>query len=186
MTNQILKNNIDQSNAHRFSRDENAFFILKNIGLFPDFMEIVFDVNDKNHFKACWILELVLDEKLELILPYLDSFCENLNHYTNHSAIRSVSKICMFLAKWHIKNLKLNEIVLSEKHIEDIAEKCLDWIIDENEKVASKAYAIRTLFELGKILDWIYPELKRILMEDYMKHSAAYKAVAREILKKLK
>ena len=46
MTNQILKNNIDQSNAHRFSRDENAFFILNNIGLFPDFMEIVFDVND--------------------------------------------------------------------------------------------------------------------------------------------
>ena len=92
----------------------------------------------------------------------------------------------MFLAKLHLKKLKLNEIVLSEKQIESIAEKCLDWIIDENEKVASKAYGIRTLFELGKILDWIYPELKPILADDYMKHTAAYKAVAREILKKIK
>jgi hypothetical protein len=186
MTHQILKNNIDQSNAHRSSRDENAIFILNNIHLFPDFMEMVFDVSDKNHFKACWILELVLDEKLELIFPYLDRYCESLNHYTHHSAIRSISKICMFLAQRHIKKLKIDEGILSEKQIQTIAEKCLDWIIDENEKVASKAYAIRTLFELGKILDWVYPELELILTGDYIKHTAAYKAVAREILKKIK
>ena len=92
----------------------------------------------------------------------------------------------MFSAKYHIKNLKSNEIVLSEKQIQLIVEKCFDWIIDENEKVASKAYAIRTLFEFGKIQDWIYPELKRILSDDYIKHTYAYKAVAKEILKKIK
>ena len=184
--NAILKDKINQSNAHRSSRDENAQFILDHLDLFPEFIAMAFDVNDKNHFKACWILELVLEENLELILPYLYRYCENLKNYRNHSAIRSISKICMFLAKFHIKNLKFNEIVLSEKQIQTISEKCLDWIIDENEKVASKAYAIRTLFELGKIQMWIYPELKRILADDYMKHSYAYKAVAREILKKIK
>ena len=181
----ILKNNIENSNAHRASRDENAQFILNDFDLFPEFLELTFDCNDKNHFKACWIMELVLEENLSLLLPNLDRFCKNLKNYTNHSAIRSISKICMFLAKSHIKSLKQNEIVLSQNQMQTISEKCLDWIIDENEKVASKAYAIRTLFELGKIQDWIYPELKRILSDDYMKHSYAYKAVAREILKKI-
>ena len=184
--NSILKNNIENSNAHHSSRDENTQYILNHIDLFPEFIDMSFDCHDKNNFKACWILELVLEEKLELLFPYLNRFCENLKNYTNHSAIRSISKICMFLAKYHIKNLKSNEIILSEKQIQLIVEKCFDWIIDENEKVASKAYAIRTLFEFGKIQDWIYPELKRILSDDYIKHSYAYKAVAKEILKKIK
>lgn len=183
--NAILKNNIENSNAHRASRDENAQFILVHLDLFPEFLEMTLNCNDKNHFKACWIMELVLEENLSLLLPNLHGFCENLKNYTNHSAIRSISKICMFLAKIHIKKTKQNEIILSEKQILIISEKCLDWIIDENEKVASKAYAIRTLFELGKIQDWIYPELKRILSDDYMKYTYAYKAVAKEILKKI-
>ncbi|WP_232226276.1 hypothetical protein [Flavobacterium sp. ACAM 123] len=64
-------------------------------------------------------------------------------------------------------------------------ESCFEWLIDEVLKVATKVYAVRTLFELGKKNNWIYPELKRILSDDYYKHSAAYKAVAREILKKI-
>jgi hypothetical protein len=39
---------------------------------------------------------------------------------------------------------------------------------------------------LGKHFDWIYPELRIILNKDYQYNSAAYKAVAREILKKIK
>jgi hypothetical protein len=38
---------------------------------------------------------------------------------------------------------------LSSIEEKQIAESCFDWIIDVN-KVASKAYAIRALYELGK------------------------------------
>jgi hypothetical protein len=41
--------------------------------------------------------------------------------------------------------------------------------------VATKTYSIRTLFELGKKHDWIRPALQGILIEDYHRHSAAYK-----------
>lgn len=75
-------------------------------------------------------------------------------------------------------------LTLNQEHL--IAENCFDWLIDVNKKVATKAYAIRALYELGKKYDWIYPELKRIITDDYPKHSAAYKAVTREILKKIK
>lgn len=184
--NSILKNNIENSTASRLSRVENAEYILDNTELFPEVMDLIFNTRNINNYKACWILELVLEQKLELVLPYLDRFCESLKKYTNHSAIRSISKINMFLAKYHVKNEKNGVVILSEKQIQIIAENCFDWIIDENGKVAAKAYAIRTLFELGKILDWIYPELEHILTGDYIKHTAAYKAVAREILKKIK
>ena len=44
---------------------------------------------------------------------------------------------------------------------------------------------MRSLFLLGKQFDWIYPELKLTLEQDYAKHSAAYKAAARDILKQI-
>lgn len=52
-------------------------------------------------------------------------------------------------------------------------------------KVATKAYRIRALYEIGKINDWIYSELQRILTDDYHKHYYACKAVITEILKKM-
>jgi hypothetical protein len=77
-------------------------------------------------------------------------------------------------------------MVLTKNQEQKIIESCFDWLILENVKVATKAYSIRALFELGKKNDWVYPELKRILTDDYVKYSAAYKAVAREIVKKIK
>jgi hypothetical protein len=52
-------------------------------------------------------------------------------------------------------------------------------------KSGHKTYSIRTLFEPKKH-DWIRPALQGILIEDYHRHSAAYKVTARQILKKIK
>jgi hypothetical protein len=59
------------------------------------------------------------------------------------------------------------------------------WLINDS-KVANKAYTIRTLYLLGKHFDWIHPELKIISEKEYISHSNAYKALAREVFKKLK
>ena len=176
MNNELYKN-VANSSAYRFSRDENAQLILSNTSLFPDLLEIALSIEDKNHHKACWILELVLEEQLHLLTNHLPVFCNSLSTFKNESALRSISKICMFLNQ---------HLSLTNTQEQQITENCFDWLINENGKVATKAYSIRTLFELGKKYDWIYPELKRILVDDYHKHSAAYKAVAREILKKIK
>jgi hypothetical protein len=176
MNNELYKN-IANSSAYRSSRDENALHILTNTNLFPDLLVIALTIEDKNHHKACWILELVLEKQLHLITNYLPLYCSSLSIFTNESALRSISKICMFLNQ-HLSLTDIQE--------QQITESCFDWLINENGKVATKAYAIRALFELGKKYDWIHPELKRILSDDYPKHSPAYKAVAREILKKIK
>jgi hypothetical protein len=141
-------------------------------------MEIALDENDKIHHKACWSLELIFEIKLELLLPFLDAFTSKISVYKNDSAIRPVSKICMFLSK-------SKTIQLTENQETKIIETCLDWLI-QDEKVAAKAYSMRALYNFSKKHPWINEELKTILTQDYPNHSAAYKGAAKDILKKLK
>lgn len=171
-------NQIAHSNAHRAERDANCAAALESTRNLAELFALSFDLADKNHFKACWALELVLEKNLPLIAPHLDTFCDKIAQYRHDSAIRSISKICQFLAQ--SKTMQLT--ALQEQKI---IETCLDWLI-QDEKVAAKAYAMRALFALGKKHDWINHELKTILPQDYAQHSPAYKGAAKDILKRLK
>jgi len=80
--------------------------------------------------------------------------------------------------------MKKDDGFLSEKQIGQITEGCFQWIISD-EKVAVKAYAIRALYQTGKLLPWVYPELIPVLQHGFSEHSAAYKAVSKEVLGKI-
>ena len=147
-------------------------------------MGIALDVNNENHYKACWTLELVIEHNINWLTDYVDQFCNTLPSFSHVGAIRSISKICMLAAKQHLKSLKTNNTFLTEKQAQQIIETCFDWLINDT-KVASKAYAMRALFEFGKLYDWIYPELQEILSKDFANHSPAYQASSKEILKKI-
>ncbi len=88
-----------------------------------------------------------------------------------------MSKICLFLSK-------SKTVILTENYEQQIIETCLDWLI-QDEKVAAKAYSMRALLNFSKKHKWIIPELQNILSQDYPNHSAAYKAAAKDVLKKL-
>lgn len=176
--NSELYKKISESNALRIHRDANKDYVLSDTSLFEPLLKWCFDTSDENHHKACWTLELVLEEQLNLIEPYLDFYTQNLKFVQNESALHSLAKIGVFIAK--SKSIKLNDF-----QTEQLIEINFDWLINEQHKVATKAYAMQTLFELGKTNQWVNPELKRIISEDYVKNSAAYKATARHILKKL-
>jgi hypothetical protein len=177
-----LEKKIDSVTGLRANRNKYADEILENQGLFPELIQLCFQEYYKNSARACWILELVSYEKLEWFQEHLDFFCSNIKSITDKSAIRALSKICMLLT---ISHFKKKEIQLTENHLQQITETCFDWLMTDV-KVASKCYSIRTLHLLGNHFDWIHPELKVILDKDYSNHSAAYKAVGREILRKIK
>jgi len=84
-----------------------------------------------------------------------------------------------------MKKLKSKEIFLAENHIELMVEACFDWLILDK-KVATKAYAMRALFQFGKLQDWIYPELQVILEQQYSSGSAGFQFACKEILGKIK
>ncbi len=169
---------IEKSTAHRKSREINRDFIFNNPAFLNELIQIAFNINDKNHHKAWWIMELVFEENIHLITPYIDSFCEVIAKLKEDPAKRPASKICLFLSD-------PKKYFLTENQETIIIETCLDWLI-KDEKVAAKAYSIRALYNLGKKHDWIHPELVQIIQQDFAHHSAAYKAVSKEILRKLK
>lgn len=169
---------IAKSTAHRKSRDDNKDFIFTNPGYLSDLIAIALDTTDKNHHKACWILELICEERLEIFIPYIDDFCETLRHYQSDSAIRSISKICLFLAK-------SKKIPLTEHQEEKIIETGLDWLIQTN-KAANAAYTMRFLYILGKKHIWVNDELRELLSRDFGEQTPGYRSAVKDILKRLK
>jgi hypothetical protein len=179
-----LQTKLDYVYPCRASRTLVAQEILENPSLFEELVSICFLPTDKNNHRACWILEFVSYEELLWLQPHVDFFFSNLKILKNESSIRSIAKVLQLLVKSHYQKDK-NSILLSEENLQDCIEASFDWLINDI-KVATKAYSIRTLHLLGNHYDWIHPELKIILDKDYGDHSAAYKAVAREVLKKIK
>jgi hypothetical protein len=179
-------NTIANSTAHRPIRDVISGEVFANPELFPILLKIALDVNDKNHHKACWSLELVLESKIEWLTEYLDVFCNTLQQYTHQGALRSVSKICLFVIGNELKVRKSGGRFTESKHNEQITTACFDWLIYPDGKVAIKVYAMRTLYLLSKYNEWILPDLTRILSDDASKHTAAYISAAKDILKKIK
>jgi hypothetical protein len=178
-TDLVLK--IDQSTAHRKSREQLSNYVLRHLDVLQDFLQIAFDPTHENHVKAFWSLELVCEKKIKLFVPYLDQFCEVLPQLKDDSAIRPATKICLFLAK---SNHRKNGISLTHEQEHSLIEALIDRLI-QNEKVAAKVYAMRALFVLGKKYNWVHDELKIIIEQDYANHSAAYQAATRNLLKKL-
>jgi hypothetical protein len=176
-----LVSKIDQSTAHRKSREQLSNYIIRNVDILSEFIEIAFDTAHKNHLKAFWSLELICEKKLKLFVPYLDLFCEVLPKLIDDSAIRPATKICLFLSK---SNHRKNGISLTQEQEHLLIEALLDRLI-QNEKVAAKVYAMRALFMLGKKYNWVHDELKIIIEQDYANHSAAYQAATRNLLKKI-
>jgi hypothetical protein len=175
-------NKIINSTAHTKSRYDNANFVLQNLNLLPNLIAHSFDVNDKNHYRAAAILDIVFELQFGLIYQFKDMILKDLHILKNDSAIRSISRFVMPLVQENSKKIKTNSNFLSEIQIEKITEVCFDWLISDY-RVAVKQHAIYMLFEIGKTQDWIYPELQIILEKDAVGSSPAYKSIARRILK---
>ena len=108
---------LENSTAHRPIRDKLSGEVINNFELLPVLMEIALDVNNKNHYKACWTLELVLEHNINWLSDYLDDFCHKLPLYQHEGAIRSISKICMFSAKQHLKNKRKTPLFLLKSNL---------------------------------------------------------------------
>ncbi|MGY3794304.1 adenylosuccinate lyase [Aquimarina sp. 433] len=180
-----LEENIRKTNHSREQRNYFANLILDNPELLPQLLAICHQVDDEISCRASWGLEFLCKKRLDAILPYLDSFTEILPKVHQHPAVRPMAKICEYLiiAYYKEKNPIVQES-LTTPYREKITEACFDWLISD-QKVAAKAYSMTSLYLLGTEFDWVHPELKVTLENNYHQGSAAYKARSRMILKKL-
>jgi hypothetical protein len=174
-----LIDRIAKSSAHTQNRIDNGNFILQNPHLVEDLIIYSFQIENKLHIRACCILEKVFELKLDLAFPFLDLICQNLHKLKNDSAIRSISRFLMLLVQ---DNSKKN--YLTKNQLEKITEVSFDWLI-EDYRVAVKLHAVNTLFETGKLLSWIYPELQTVLEKEIKFPSPAYRCIVKKFLYKI-
>lgn len=186
MTTEQLYKELDYVNHSRENRKKYAFLVINNPDLIPQVLDILFQVDNKQSYRAAWLLEFVARENLDSILPYLDRITEHMHKVHLDSAVRPIAKICEYLTEaYYHKNLNKTKDYLTTIHKERIVVLSFDYLIT-NQKIAAKAYAMNTLFLLGKEFDWIHPELTMILERDFKAGSAGFKSRARCLLKKLK
>ena len=185
MTQDDLIKSLDYVNATRKKRMHMSNYILQSPELIEPLLQIAFKGKDPVSNKACWILEFVLKKNLNLIVPYIDVFTQNLHTLTLDSSVRPMAKICEIMIQAYYSKKQNNiQSVLIPKHLELMASACFDWLIGEH-KVAAQAYSMTSLLLLGRTFDWIHPELKMVLELNYASGSSAYKARARMTLESL-
>jgi hypothetical protein len=186
MTTEELYRELDAVNHTIENRKKYATLLVNNTNLIPQILDILFDVGDKQSCRAAWVLEFVARENIDALLPFLDRISKQMHTVYFDSAVRPMAKICEIVVEAYYHKLPNHtKEYLKPIHKERIIEVCFDWMIT-NQKVAVKAFSMNTLYLLGKEFDWVHPELILILERDFQSSSAAFKARARHILKKIK
>lgn len=186
MTFEQLYSELNYVNHSREKRKYYATIVLNNLNLLPTLLKVVFAVDDKISARAAWLFEFIAREKLDAILPYLDIYIEKMHTVHLDPAVRPMAKVSEYLIEaYYHKIPNKTQQRLTTIHREKITETCFDWMISD-QKVAVKAYSMRSLFLLGKEFDWIHEELLIILERDYLSQSAAFKARARDLIKRIK
>jgi len=159
---------------------------LKNPNYIAILISNIEKVDYENSSFSARILELTIKENIELIIPFIDTFCDLLNKVKFTQTIRACSKICeLLMIEYFIKkNLKIIHSI-QNKDLEKIVEAGFNWIIND-QPIAVQAYTMQTLFLLGTKYNWIHPELAFIIEKDIPKGSIGYKNRGRKVLKAIK
>ena len=186
MTFEQLYSELNYVNHSREKRKYYATIVLNDATLLPTLLKVVFTVDDKISARAAWLFEFVARENLDAILPHLDIYTEKMQTIHLDPAVRPIAKVAEYLiGAYYDKIANKTQEKLTKKHREKIAEVCFDWMISD-QKVAVKAYSMSSLFLLGNEFDWIHEELLLILERDYVSQSAAFKARASHLIKRIK
>lgn len=187
MTLDNLEFDIEKVNHSMASRAEAVVLVVNNIELLPELIVKAFS-DDKNHFRYCWWLEFLNRQHIEILCPHITGLLKGAAHLTNDSAIRPIAKIIEnFALNYYSKQPnKVVQQMMTPLVRKKMVELAFQWLIDEQLKVAPRAYSMTSLFQLGKDIDWVHTELKLVVEQNYASESVAYQARARMILKKLK
>ncbi|MCC7520488.1 MAG: hypothetical protein IT220_02535 [Flavobacteriaceae bacterium] len=174
--------------ALRCNRERAATLILHDLTGIQEVLPLVFDTQYKNHHKAAWVIEIIFEQDLSLIYPHLTYFTSHLHHVKNDSAVRSLAKICRWVALDY-KKCKTLQHPLQIAEILQLVEAGFDWMIGPY-PVAPKAYTMDTLFIFGNVqnagLEWVLESLKDVILQQIQQGSPGFQNHGHKILEQLK
>ncbi len=63
-------------------------FVLKQPEHLEELIAFGTDLNNKNHHKGVWIIEMIAEHQTELLIPFIDTICQTISEFKNDSAIQ--------------------------------------------------------------------------------------------------
>jgi len=177
---------VSMGTAARINRLKAAAYFIEYPDEITNLIDLVFDIDFKLHHKAAWVLEFVLENHIDWLVPHLDTFTKQLAKLKNDSALRPIAKICQWIAYEYVyKKNKSFTNSLTNKQINLIIESSFDWMIGEY-RVATKVYTMDTLYYFGCLnlndLSWVHSELKNIILQHIHLGSAGYQSHGKKII----
>lgn len=148
-------------------------------------LRFVFEEDKSDSFNASWVFDNLMRKKLVYLLPHMEEFSKGLGQMISESCLRPVAHTCeMVTEAYFIKGDETFRRNITSEQLERIMTVCFDWLIGEH-KVATKVFAMTSLYNLGHQFDWVHPELKMVLEETIAKGTSGYKNRAKKTLDKL-
>lgn len=172
--NPYFYNQIAISSAHTKCRQEKLQMVLENEIFLEDLAVIAFDVSDRFHRKALWIIELLTENHFQQIMPFYSEIIQTAALYKHQSAKRCISRTLLIL-------VNSNQINFTKEDSEKIITTCLDWMIDDS-KLVPKWCAMQILNKFSKKYLWLKSELRQIIERDFPNQTPGYQSMARKIL----
>jgi hypothetical protein len=135
------------------------------------------------HINACRVLELVIPENPAFLNTGRKLLFSTFENARVGSAIRPLAKIIAF---WTASERSDHSAYpkLQEEEIQRLTELCFSWLLADL-PVAVKVFSMEALFQMGKSVTWVHPELREYILREFPASSPAFKARAKRILKAL-
>jgi hypothetical protein len=174
--------------ALRANRENAAQKIFDQPHLFESLIHVSLDPEYKLHHKGAWVMEIILEKKLDWIEPFLDLYISHLKQITKESAVRAFAKINHWISHDYINNASQNTSSLSHNNILQMVETGFDWMIQQY-PTAPQVYTMDMLFDFGSLknmeLEWVHENLKDLLLQNMLYGSPGYIAHGKKTLTKL-
>ena len=124
--------------------------------------------------RAAWPVSNAVSEHPALIQKHFGKLLKNLQKPGIHDAVKRNSVRL------------LQEVDIPKKYQGAVMDICFNYIASPTEAVAIKAFSLTVVQQLSAQYPEIIPEIKLLIEENYERETAAFKARAKMVLKKLK
>lgn len=162
--------------SHVADRQRAANHIDENPELFEELFALACAIQSKkSHIMAAWVLEKYSLNRLEILLPLIDSFIHGVAIQIHESKRRPMMKLLYHFCK----NKRFRER-LSGQQKDAIAAACFDYLL-EAKKVAAIAFAMKTLHFFRSHKAWINEELNAYIAQKLPNSSSGFQSVVRQI-----
>jgi len=179
-----------QLNEKRLSKEE-IIALVQQLLQFPQLtlplLEEVFRQDQQaESFNASWVFDHLMRKDLTLLLPYTEKYVEGLPNLKTESCMRPMAHVMELLTIALFVNKQASFLkAIDSTQQEQMVTVAFDWLIG-NYKVATKVFAMTSLFHLGTNFSWVRLELRSIIEQQMINGTAGLVNRGSKILEALK